>query len=250
MRLCLSHDNKRIFVTDTNYNVIRVLNRADGTLIQTIGNGKGTAPGQFNSPGGICISPDGRELYVADKDNLRIQVLNAIDGSYVRAIVHDFKYPRGVCLSVDGEKLYVSDDNGVHVLSAADGSHFRTIDDIYYPDGLCLSHNNELLFVAGEKNIVVFRTLDGSIFSRFARVGHDQQELSDICLSPNGEELYVVDGLYDRVRVLRTNDGLLIQTIGGYGECAGKFFGASGACVSRDGELIVADTHRIQVFQI
>jgi len=250
--LCLSHDNKLLFVTDIRYNVIRVLNKADGTLIQTIGND----PGQLSEPYGICISPDGRELYVADTRNQCIQVFNATDGSYVRAIVRDFKYPRGVCVSWNGEELYVSDNNGIHVLNAANGSHLRTIDSIYHPDGLCLSHDNELLFVAGQKNIAVFRTLDGSfVRSIFTRFGDDEQEdaeLSSICLSPNGKELYVTDGLYSHVRVLRTDDGSLIQTIGGHGQSNGKFIGPQGVCVSRDGEVIVADTwnYRIQVFQM
>jgi hypothetical protein len=34
--LCLSHDNKCLFVTDREKHHVKVLNRADGTLIQTI----------------------------------------------------------------------------------------------------------------------------------------------------------------------------------------------------------------------
>jgi DNA-binding beta-propeller fold protein YncE len=254
--LCLSHNNKRLFVTDGENHVILVLNRADGTVIQEIGNGKGKAPGQFNSPWGICISPDGRELYASDKNNHRIQVFNAADGSYVRSIGNgQFKYPKGICVSRNGEELYVSDNRDVKVLRITDGTILRTfeVDD---PDGLCLSQDNELLFVAGQKNIVVFRVSNGSyvrpIFTRFGDDEQEDSELSGICLSPNGEELFVTDGLYSHVRVLRADDGSLIQTIGGHGQSDGKFVTPLGVCVSRDGEMIVADTwnYRIQVFQM
>ena len=258
VRLCLSNDNKRIFVTDGENHLILVLNREDGTHIQTIGNGKGKERGQFDSPWGVCISPDGRELYTADKNNHRIQVFNAIDGSYVRTIGRgQLKYPRGVCVSGNGEELYVSENKDVKVLRVADGAHLRTIDEhLVDPDGLCLSHDNELLFVADQTKIVVFRASDGgyvrSIFSRRGDGEDIDVELSDICLSPSGEELYVTDGLYNRVQVLRADDGSFIQNIGDYGQGAGQFVTPLGVCVSRDGEVIVADTwnYRIQVFQL
>ena len=258
LRLCLSHDNKRLFVTDGGNNRILVLNRADGTLIQTIGNGEGTGPGQFKSPWGVCISTNGRELYAADKNNHRIQVFNAIDGSYARTIGHgQLKYPRAVCVSGNGEELYVSDYKDIKVLRVADGTHLRTIDEhLVDPDGLCLSYDNELLFVADQTKIVVFRASDGSyVRSIFSRRGDGEDidvELSDIYLSPSGEELYVTDGLYNRVQVLRADDGSFIQNIGDYGQGPGQFVTPLGVCVSRDGELIVADTwnYRIQVFQL
>jgi sugar lactone lactonase YvrE len=67
-------------------------------------------------------------------------------------------------------------------------------------------------------------------------IDDEDAQLSGICLSPNGDDLYVTDGLYNNVQVLRT----------------GKFITPLGVCVSSDGELIVADTwnYRIQVFQI
>ena len=260
--LCLSHDNKCLFVTDRE-NHVKVLNRADGTLIQKIGNGHGRGPGCFLEPVGVCISPDGSELYVADRYNNRINVFNPIDGSYVCRLVGKrlvgkrpifLEQPKGICISADGELLYVADNNGVQVLRAGNSDHIRTI-NVDDPLGLCLSHDNELLFVIMSRgDIVVFRTLDDSIFARFDRVLHRldySRYFADICLSPNGKALYVIDGNYDRVRVLRTKDGSLIQTIGEYGQTAGKFtYGPGGICVSPDGEMFVTDNNHIQVFQM
>jgi DNA-binding beta-propeller fold protein YncE len=259
VRLCLSHHNKRLFVTDGENNRILVLNRADGTLIQTFGQGKGKDPGQFNTPWGVCISPDGNELYVADKSNHRIQVFRAIDGSYVRTIGQgQLKCPRGVCVSRNGEEIYVSSsrNNGIHVLHPRDGSLLRTIGQghLVDPDELCLSPDGQELFVADREKIAVLRVTDGGyIRSIFSVVnGYAEPELSGICLSQDGEKIYVTDGAYSHIQVLRTEDGSLIQTIGNHGETAGEFITPLGVCVSPNGELFVADTwnHRIQVFQI
>ncbi len=261
VRLCLSLDNKLLFVTDKQNDRVQVLNKEDGTFIRTIGYGKGTAPGYFNSPEGVCISPDGSELYVADCYNNRINVFKTIDGSYVCRLIgkgHNLKRPIGICISRDGEKLYVADLNGVQVLREADGAHIQTINvdnplGFCEPLGLCLSHDNELLFVTTSwGDIVVFRTLDYSIFTRFDNVHKLYSVESDICLSPNGEALYVTQSRYDCVQVLRIEDGSIIQTIGEYGQTTGKFFRPKGVCVSPNGEMFVADTgnHRIQVFQI
>lgn len=257
VRLCLSHDNKRLFVTDGE-NHIHVLNRHDGAFIQTIGKGKGDGRGQFDSPWGICISHDGKELYVADKNNHRVQVFNAIDGSYVRSFVQDqLKYPMDVCVSRNGE-LYVSSatNNGIQVLRISDGSHLRTIGNEIDldTDGLCLSPDGQELFVTCRKEIVVLHVAEGThVRSIFVEVeGDEDAELSGICLSPDGEKLYVTDGMYNNVKVLRTEDGSLIQIIGEHGQTAGKFITPLGVCVSSDGELFVADTwnYRIQVFQV
>ena len=269
--LCLSLDNKRLFVTDRENHLVQVLNKEDGTFIQTIGNGKGAGPGYFNSPEGVCISPDGSELYVADRYNNRINVFNPIDGSYVcrlvgRRLVDETRIfleePRGICISADGELLYVADFNGVQVLSV-DGAHIRTInvqnpparwDEPHFPPvGLCLSRNNDLLFVTTYfGDIVVFRTSDDTISTRFDIWVHRGPASSNICLSPDGEELYISQTRYDFVQVLRIADGSLIQRIGEYGQTAGKMFGPQGVCVSPDGEMFVADTgnYRVQVFQI
>ena len=263
VHLCLSHDNKRLFVTDMGNHLVQVLNKEDGTFIQTIGNGQGKGPGQFlYTPWGVCISPDGRELYVADQGNHRINVFNTIDGTSTRSFGQgQIKYPLDVCVSRDGEELYVSEtfnlNGGIQVLRISDGSRVRTIgnelDQNDSTDGLCLSPDNELLFVACGKKIEVFRTRDGahvlsSVFDE------EDGKLSGICLSPNGEELYVTNSkfLYSQVYVLRTEDGSLIRTLGDHGQNQGEFISPQGVCVSPDGEMFVADTgnYRVQVFQI
>lgn len=66
-----------------------------------------------------------------------------------------------------------------------------------------------------------------------------------ICLSPDGDKLYVSDSIKDCIHVINVKDGSYIQTIG---PCSG----ASGICLSPDGlELfvIITNPYRINVFR-
>lgn len=72
----------------------------------------------------------------------------------------------------------------------------------------------------------------------------------DLCLSPDGSELFVVDD--ECIQVLNTVDGSYNRTIGSFGEDSGQFNFPFGICLSRDGEeLYVADrdNNRVQVLR-
>ena len=72
----------------------------------------------------------------------------------------------------------------------------------------------------------------------------------DLCLSPDGRELFVVDD--ECIQVLNAVDGSYIRTIGSFGEDDGEFNSPSGICLSPDGEeLYVADrlNNRVQVLR-
>lgn len=72
----------------------------------------------------------------------------------------------------------------------------------------------------------------------------------DLCLSPDGRELFVVDD--ECIQVLNAADGSHNRTIGSFGEDNGEFNFPFGICVSHDGEeLYVADrdNNRVQVLR-
>jgi len=72
----------------------------------------------------------------------------------------------------------------------------------------------------------------------------------DVCLSPDGRELFVVDD--ECIQVLNAADGSHNRTIGSFGEDDGEFNFPFGICLSQDGEeLYVADrdNNRIQVLR-
>lgn len=115
--------------------------------------------------------------------------------------------PIDVCLSPDDSELFVADDNCIKVLNTSDGSHIRTI--------------GEFGEEAGEFNYI-----------------------NGVCLSPNGELLFVSDRDNNRIQILRSDDGVPIQTIE-------NFSSPKRVCVSPDGQKIfVADFYGVHVLRV
>lgn len=85
---------------------------ADGNFIQTIGFGRGTGDGQFDSPENVAIDASGN-LYVADKMNHRIQKFSNMGqflSEFGSAGTGDgqFNQPRGMAVHPNGD-IYVCD---------------------------------------------------------------------------------------------------------------------------------------------
>ena len=78
-----------------------------------------------------------------------------------------------------------------------------------------------------------------------------------VCLSANGEWLFVADCTSCRVRVFRARNGKHVHTIGCKGGGEGQFYGLRSVCVSPNGEfLFVTDSvtyylnNRVQAFSL
>lgn len=72
-----------------------------------------------------------------------------------------------------------------------------------------------------------------------------------ICISPDGEEVYVTDTLSHSVQILRIRDGSHLRSLGGYGHNVGQLTNPTGVCLSGDvKKLYIVDNnnHRIQVY--
>ena len=72
-----------IVVSDTMNHRIQRFSR-DGTHLQTIDNGQGSAEGELNMPWGVALDELG-DVYVADWRNDRVQKFTA-DGEFVMSI--------------------------------------------------------------------------------------------------------------------------------------------------------------------
>lgn len=239
-----------------------------GVCVRALGS-HGSGAGQLRYPFGMCISPDGELLYVVDQNNLRVQVFRASDGAHVRSFESRFATPSFVCLSPDGELLFVTDSHNhrVQVLRAHDGSHVRSIgsrgsndSEFNCPRGVCLSPDGERLFVAeqGNHRVQVVRASDGAHIFTIAGAnshGNSHRELvsepKGLCLSPDGELLFVADRA--RVHVFQAADGVLLCSLGSQGSGGYHFNHPWGICISPDGQLLyVADrgNHRVQVVRV
>jgi WD40 repeat protein len=133
-----------------------------------------------------------------------------------------------VCISEDGKRLFVTDKmwHRIITINVADGSR---------------------VIIGGNGSD---RNGSGTQLGQF-------KNPHGICLSPNGDELFVVEsgdilngGIKGRVQVLSAADGLPIRTFG-----SEHFTSPRDICISQDGEVFVSDIscngyYSIQVFDV
>ena len=108
--------NNQLYVCDTRNHRIQVFD-TELNYITSIGDGRGSGPGQFNEPWDVSFD-DSSVLHVADYCNHRIQVLDQ-DGKYVREYgqrgsgLRQLKDP--FFINVNHDYVYVSEWNNHHV---------------------------------------------------------------------------------------------------------------------------------------
>lgn len=164
-------DGKRIFVSDTDDNNIKLFS-LDGDLIDVWGN-TGASDGELNRPTFIAYQ-DGR-LYVSDSLNARIQVFDAL-GDYRGTLgqrglyIGNLARPKGIALDSDGN-VYVSEsyydyvviynDNGELLMSL--GGSGTSPGQFSQPTGLWID-DRDRVFVSDMLNrrISMFQYLGGN----------------------------------------------------------------------------------------
>lgn len=124
-------ENGDIFVADGEGPNTRVVKFSrDGKFIQWWG-GKGTEPGQFNTPHSIAIDAAGR-VFVADRSNNRIQIFDQT-GKFLEQWTN-FGTPWG--LFIRGELIYVvdgTDNNRLLIAGIRDGKVVDRVEGLSNP---------------------------------------------------------------------------------------------------------------------
>jgi sugar lactone lactonase YvrE len=173
-------------------------------------------------PNGMCISPNNEFIFITDVNagvgTCRICVLNTIDGTYVRSIEgppgNILVSPSEICISPSGDDLFVTEG-------------LSQIDE----DGI-MSYSTK---------VKVFNAMDGT----FKRTIESPGRKTDICISEDGELLFLTDFSKHQIQVLRSSDGALLQTIGNE-----RLRHPNSICLSQEGELYVTDgSNAIKVFR-
>ena len=117
----------RIYVSDKDNHRIQVFER-NGTLVRTFGS-EGSSNGKFNKPYGLEVSQAG-EVYVADSDNHRIQVFD-LNGAFLRKwgtlgnLDGQLNRPLGLDLDDDGSVVVADYENNRAVVFDANGTFLR-----------------------------------------------------------------------------------------------------------------------------
>jgi DNA-binding beta-propeller fold protein YncE len=228
----LAADDGKLYISDSNHNRIVVLNLADRTILQTIGDGKAGlkdgsfAQAEFYRPQGVAVAGD--KLYVADTENHAVRVV-------------DLKAGKVSTIAGNGKQGALSSPWDV------------------------LVHDNSLLIaMAGHHQI-------GAIDLRTSKVepfaGSGLEDISDAPLAQaafaqpsglttDGKQLFSADSETSSIRAMDFDAGGSVRTVVGkglfdFGDVDGKretarLQHALGVCW-QDGLLYVADTYNNKI---
>ena len=212
--IAISPDGTKVYVADSKYHRVVIINRLDRT---TRSFGKlGFYDGKLTSPNGIAVDQQGN-LYVADINQCLIQKFTA-NGEYLM----QFGNPVSECYQVAGVAV-------------------SKLGDVY-----AVSCN---LFTCGH-NVIRRYKADGTLLAEWESpvMGHSFMMPNAIAVDGNGN-VYITDTLEDRILKF-SQDGIFLIEFGSQGQNPGQFWRPYGIAVDSSGFVYVADTnnHRIQKF--
>ena len=219
-----------MYVAHASACTIGVFASDDGTLLRTLGEGRGGGERQLKFPDGVALSADGGTLYIADVMNHRVAVWRSADGAHVRSIgcgegikPGQLRCPRGLALSPDGDALFVVEEGNdrVSVFDPRTGCHLsrgrRGIARGAFrgPKYCTLSRDGGVLYVSdfGNARIVACDVATGSLLRCFSGIYGRMLSLPHgLALSVCGSELYVAAHDYSAVAVLASADGSMLRS--------------------------------------
>lgn len=206
--LALSQDGRLLAATDEKSKVVCLLNPSTGELFGIIGNGKGSAQGQFKEwLRGIAFDSQGN-LAVSDSDNQRVQIFNC----------------KGQFMGTRGEDL----------LQDPRGLAFNEKDDLFVIDG-------RSIFVFDKKGELRNRFEGDMLKGQMLR-----ENLQQVVLGPDGL-LYITNKDGSCVSVFH-QDGHPIRSFGCHGRQRGQLDRPCGIFVTNDNHVLVTSHHKVSVF--
>lgn len=266
MAVC-TDGGSRVFVADSNGQVVHVFDLASRRYEQWRPSGKGGKSGegegegngkQFSQPVGIAYDPAGR-LYVADSVAGLIFVFDS-KGAFIGEIGEGvLARPCGLAFDAVKGRLFVA-DTGAHqviVLSPAGkvlgriGKRGTRMGEFNFPTSVALDSRGRL-YVCDSLNFRVQQfTPDLKPIRQIGRKG----DLPGYFARPKGlaldskDHLYVIDAQFEAIQIFDA-DGRLLLTIGEEGRGPGQFWLPTGIFIDSNDRIWVADSYnrRVQVF--
>lgn len=206
--LALSQDGRLLAATDEKTKMVCLLTPSSGELIGTIGNGKGSAQGQFKEwLRGLAFDSRGN-LAVSDSDNHRVQIFNS----------------EGRFMGTRGEDL----------LQDPRGLVFNERDDLFVIDG-------RSVFVFDKKGELRNR------FEGDMQKGQmNKENLQQVVLGPDGL-LYITNKDGACVSVFQ-QDGQQVRSFGSYGRQRGQLDRPCGIFITNENHVLITSHHKVSVF--
>ena len=110
--MALSPDDSRLYVANSNSDLISVIDTKSGQVIKNLSSKPMKELPFGSAPNSLSIAPDGKTLFVANGGNNHLAVIDLNTG-LVKGLIPTGWYPGAVTLSGDGRTLFVANVKGV-----------------------------------------------------------------------------------------------------------------------------------------
>lgn len=241
-----------ILVTDHNNHKIQKFD-ANGKLAFQFGI-RGRNDGEIWYPTGIAVDRQNL-IYVADHGNHRMQVYDS-EGEYIRTFGErgtadgHLKGPCGIAVDLDDRLIVTDRDNHRVQVFRLDGTFCFSFGGYGSGDGkfnsprhVAIDSDNNILISDTNNHRVQCFDKQGKFLSKFGHKGSDDGEF----LCPSGvatdseNKIVIADFKECHVQIFSTQ-GVFLRKIGcELGKPNGMFSKPTGICVSRSGNVLVAD---------
>jgi len=228
VRVTISPDGSRAYITNESSADVSVINTSINSVINTIPVG--------GVPLGTTISPDGGQLYVANVYDNNISVINTVSGNVVKTIQTGLA-PMDVALSNDGKLLYVSNNGGndLWVINTASGALVANIPVGKQPEGITMSRDGNWVYVTNFQDATI--SVINTATNKVTTILPISSNPSAITVTPDGKLLYSTSDLDDKILVIDIASKQIVKTI----TAGTKPWGMS---LNRDGSLLYVTTPR------
>jgi len=243
--ICVSKDNKNIYVTDASESVlVASLDKSEILRWKTAIVMPKPAIGGFPVPGGLVMNADENKLFVTLSRSNSLAVINLADNSISEIPVGIAPYD--VILSsetkayvsnwggrkpVAGESTYnsagsqvlvdpatgIANNGSVSVIDLKNNKSIKEINVGLHPSGIILSHDHSLLYVAcaNSDKIYVIDTRNDEVTDEISV--HVNKNIpfgsspNALTISPDGKYLYVANGTENAICVIETGSSKRIM---------------------------------------
>jgi len=199
MSLSLHESSNRLIVSNEGAAKATVLNITSGEVLATLPTGL--------EPDGVALTKDGGKIFVASENAGLIHVFDGKSYELVKNLITNLRPRR---LAVRDNELWVSSEMGSRV-EIFDTTDLKKIDEIIFaprgfrneqltPVDILFDHNQSTVFVAlGSANHVAMIDAAERKIIKYIIVGKRPWGLA---LTPDGERLFVLNGLSDDVTII------------------------------------------------
>jgi len=209
MSLAIHEPSKRLIISNEGASMATVLNTISGEVLATLSTG--------HEPDGVAFTQDGSTIFVASENAGIVHVFDGVTYEPIKNIITNLRPRR---LALREKELWVSSEMGSRV-EIFDITTWQKIDDIVFaprgfrseqltPVDIIFDHAQTTAFVAlGSANHVVIVDAVEREIIKYILVGHRPWGLG---LTPDGERLFVLNGLSDDVTIINVDTKRPIRT--------------------------------------